>query len=170
MNNAIEHDPFVNQRDNQPIESGKGMSDSFGRTKYWKHITFSWAMPLILWPFLFALDVLPEDFLTDWGGAVGVAGIAYLVAMIVYLWRTVLRRVKDARRSAFPWVVGVLIPYINFIVLIRLGLIQAPDDRSKLTTDEKILTSFWIAGFTAVYWSVFLTKSVLNYVVANSAS
>ena len=119
------------------------------------------SMWLIVWPVLF---LLPDEFdFSGWRGyAVGTLTVIYVVVAVVYFWGTILKRVDDAQRSRILWIPGMFIPVIQFFLLVRLGLIKAPDDESVLATRDKIIVGLWIAVFTLAYWSVQVTLGVIS--------
>ena len=91
--------------------------------------------------------------------------------MLVYQWTTIVKRVVNAKRSAILWVIGILLlPYINFFLLIRLGFITAPDDESTLDRNDKILAALWVVAFTLVFWSAQVTFWMFGYAEEFSTS
>ena len=57
----------------------------------------------------------------------------------------------------------ILLPYVNFFLLIRLGLITAPDDESTLDSKDKNLAALWVVGFTLVFWAAQVTVWMFAY-------
>ena len=161
--------PNAKSMDDQVAQRSRVDTPTFDRATYWKHITLSFSMLLAVWPIVFLLPALPDDYVTDfsgWRGLVfGVLGIGYVVAMVYYQWSTVLRRVEDAQRSRLLWVIGlILLPYINFFLLIRLGLIKHSEDQSVMTASERVRLGFWVVAFTVVFWAAQLTVWMFGYV------
>ena len=165
-------DPASERQENQSPEI---KPNNFDRKRYWKHITFSFLMVLAVWPAMFLFTVIPDDVETSSrrllpaGAFLG--GLFYLLSMLVYQWTTIVKRVENAKRSTILWVISmILLPYINFLLLIRLGFITAPDDESTLDRNDKILAALWVVVFTLVFWSAQATVWMFGYAEEFSTS
>lgn len=156
-------DPASEKQENQSPET---KPNNFDRKRYWKHITLSILMVPLVWPVLFLVPLIPFEIPSN-GWAAGGAffgGLFYLLSMLVYQWTTIVKRVANAKRSAILWVIGIiLLPYINFFLLIRLGFITAPDDESTLDRSDKILATVWVVAFTLVFWAAQVTVWMFGY-------
>jgi len=158
----------------QPRQNVRLTPQTIDRITYWRHITLSFCMLLVVWPIVFLLPALPDNYATYfsglWGGGVGTLVIGYVLIMFVYQWSTIVRRVRDAQRSTPLWVIGlILLPYINFFLLIRLGLIKHSTDQSVLSANEKVKLGLWMVAFTVVFWAGQLTVWMFGYVSNASA-
>ena len=115
------------------------------RVDYWKHVIGSMCLflTIIFFGFLPFFTSAPE-LLTPISFSMALAIPLYNLYILIGR----LRNIGRGFWSGLLWLIGLMTPLLNFVVLVRLGLLKA-EGESDFTSRQK----FWVALAAAVYIS-----------------
>lgn len=125
---------------------------NISRVDYWKHVMAS----MCLFVTIIFFGFLP--FFTNAPESLTLISFNVAVAIPLYNLFILIGRLRNLGRgfwSGLLWLIGLMTPLINFVVLVRLGLLKA-EGESDFTSRQK----FWVALAAAVYISFIILVAI----------
>lgn len=122
------------------------------RVDYWKHVIGSMCLflTIIFFGFLPFFTNAPESLTPIF--------LSIAIAIPLYNLYILIGRLRNIGRgfwSGLLWLIGLMTPLLNFVVLVRLGLLKA-EGEGDFTSPQK----FWVALAAAVYISFIILVSI----------
>lgn len=122
------------------------------RVDYWKHVIGSMCLflTIIFFGFLPFFTNAPESLTPIF--------LSMAIAIPFYNLYILIGRLRNIGRgfwSGLLWLIGLMTPLLNFVVLVRLGLLKA-EGESDFTSRQK----FWVALAAAVYISFIILVGI----------
>ena len=131
------------------------MKRKISRTNYWIHLTI-----LTLLCIGFFITAIRLVTLGDYGFFLV---LNYAIFLLAYSWMLVLGRLGDAERTAWPWVLAILIlPFINYFILVWLGFVRSKNDTQTWTLRDKIIIAICLPLFSLGYVLLLIFRTLLS--------
>ena len=130
---------------------------NISRVDYWKHVIGSMCLflAIIFFGFLPFFTNAPESLTPIF--------LSLAIAIPLYNLYILIGRLRNMGRgfwSGLLWLIGLMTPLINFVVLVRLGLLKA-EGEGDFTPHQKL----WVALAAAVYISFIILVSLARVII-----